>query len=54
MGRADQTTKVKGMFVRPEQFTNAHRAQGRILSLPMFAEITPEQQHEVIELVRKF
>jgi dTDP-4-amino-4,6-dideoxygalactose transaminase len=39
---------------RPEQFANAHRAQGRILSLPMFAEITPEQQNEVIELVRKF
>ena len=39
---------------RPEQFPNAHRAQGRILSLPMFAEITPEQQNEVIDLVRKF
>src|ERR1700712_835657 len=39
---------------RPEQFPNAHRQQGRILSLPMFAEITPEQQNEVIELVRKF
>src|SRR6201996_8216164 len=25
---------------RPEQFPNAHRQQGRILSLPMFAEIT--------------
>src|ERR1700712_3918970 len=39
---------------RPEQFPNAHRQQGRILSLPMFAEITREQQNEVIELVRKF
>lgn len=39
---------------RPEQFPNAHRAQGRILSLPMFAEITPAQQDEVIDLVRKF
>jgi dTDP-4-amino-4,6-dideoxygalactose transaminase len=39
---------------RPEQFPNAHRAQGRILSLPMFAEITPAQQNEVIDLVRKF
>ena len=28
--------------------------QSRILSLPMFAEITPEQQNEVIDLVRKF
>ncbi len=26
---------------RPEQFPNAHRDQGSILSLPMFAEITP-------------
>jgi len=25
-----------------------------ILSLPMFAEVTREQQNEVIELVRKF
>jgi len=39
---------------RPEQFPNAHRDQGRILSLPMFAEITRQQQDEVIELVRKF
>jgi dTDP-4-amino-4,6-dideoxygalactose transaminase len=39
---------------RPEQFQNAHREQGRILSLPMFAEITREQQDEVINLVRKF
>jgi dTDP-4-amino-4,6-dideoxygalactose transaminase len=39
---------------RPEQFPHAHRDQGRILSLPMFAEITREQQSEVIDLVRKF
>jgi dTDP-4-amino-4,6-dideoxygalactose transaminase len=39
---------------RPEQFPNAHRDQGRILSLPMFAEITREQQDEVINLVRSF
>jgi dTDP-4-amino-4,6-dideoxygalactose transaminase len=39
---------------RPEQFPNAHRDQGTILSLPMFAEITREQQKEVIELVRTF
>jgi dTDP-4-amino-4,6-dideoxygalactose transaminase len=39
---------------RPEQFPNAYRDQGRILSLPMFAEITREQQNEVIELVRAF
>jgi dTDP-4-amino-4,6-dideoxygalactose transaminase len=39
---------------RPEQFPNAYRDQGRILSLPMFAEITQAQQDEVIDLVRKF
>jgi dTDP-4-amino-4,6-dideoxygalactose transaminase len=39
---------------RPEQFPNASSDQGKILSLPMFAEISREQQDEVIELVRKF
>src|SRR5271154_5804623 len=39
---------------RPEQFPNAFADQGRIVSLPMFAEITPEQQDEVIRLVREF
>ncbi|UPJ51955.1 DegT/DnrJ/EryC1/StrS family aminotransferase [Bradyrhizobium sp. 200] len=39
---------------RPEQFPNAYRAQGRILSLPMFAEITPEQQRTVVERIRSF
>jgi dTDP-4-amino-4,6-dideoxygalactose transaminase len=39
---------------RPEQFPNAHRDQGRILSLPMFAEITEDQQRAVIDLVREF
>jgi dTDP-4-amino-4,6-dideoxygalactose transaminase len=39
---------------RREQFPNAHRDQSRILSLPMFAEITRDQQDEVIDLVRKF
>jgi dTDP-4-amino-4,6-dideoxygalactose transaminase len=38
----------------PEQFPNAYRAQGRILSLPMFAEITPEQQRTVIDRIRSF
>ena len=38
---------------RPEQFPNAHRDQSRILSLPMFAEITADQQRAVIELVRQ-
>jgi dTDP-4-amino-4,6-dideoxygalactose transaminase len=39
---------------RPEQFPNAHADQGQIVSLPMFAEITREQQDEVIRLVREF
>jgi dTDP-4-amino-4,6-dideoxygalactose transaminase len=39
---------------RPEQFPNAYRDQGRILSLPIFAEITREQQDQVIDLVREF
>src|SRR3982075_530729 len=37
-----------------EQFPNAHRHQGRILSLPMFAEITAQQQRTVVELIREF
>jgi dTDP-4-amino-4,6-dideoxygalactose transaminase len=39
---------------RPEQFPNASRDQEKILSLPMFAEISRKQQDEVIDLVRKF
>ena len=39
---------------RPEQFPKAFADQGRILSLPMFAEITRAQQDEVIRLVREF
>src|SRR6195256_4211558 len=39
---------------RPEQFPNAHGQQSRILSLPMFAEITADQQRTVIDLVRQF
>src|SRR5664279_2637499 len=39
---------------RPQQFPNAHRAQSQILSLPMFAEITPEQQRAVIDVIREF
>lgn len=38
----------------PEQFPNAHRQQDRILSLPMFAEITADQQRTVIDLIRAF
>ncbi len=39
---------------RAEQFPNAHRHQGRILSLPIFAEITPQQQQAVVDLIRAF
>src|SRR4051812_42343553 len=39
---------------RPEQFPNAASDQGKILSLPMFAEVTRKQQDEVIDLVRNF
>jgi dTDP-4-amino-4,6-dideoxygalactose transaminase len=37
-----------------EQFPNASADQGSILSLPMFAEITREQQDEVIRAIREF
>jgi dTDP-4-amino-4,6-dideoxygalactose transaminase len=39
---------------RQEQFPNTHRQQSMILSLPMFAEITVDQQRTVIDLVRAF
>jgi dTDP-4-amino-4,6-dideoxygalactose transaminase len=39
---------------RPEHFPNAFGDQSRILSLPMFAEITRDQQVEVIDLIRAF
>lgn len=39
---------------RVEEFPNAHRSQGEILSLPMYAEITRKQLDEVIELIREF
>src|SRR5215813_1534150 len=38
----------------PEQFPNALRNQGQILSLPMFAEMTRAQQSDVIEAVKSF
>jgi dTDP-4-amino-4,6-dideoxygalactose transaminase len=39
---------------RPKQFPNAFDHQHKILSLPMFAEITEDQLNEVINLVREF
>jgi dTDP-4-amino-4,6-dideoxygalactose transaminase len=38
----------------PEHFPNAFRQQSRIISLPMFAEITQVQLNEVIRLVQDF
>lgn len=38
----------------PEQFPNAYRHQARILSLPMFAEITAQQQKTVVDIIRSF
>src|SRR5215468_11308588 len=39
---------------RPEDFPNAVGDQAKILSLPMFAEITAEQQAQVIDLIKAF
>ncbi|KYG24592.1 erythromycin biosynthesis sensory transduction protein eryC1 [Bradyrhizobium sp. AT1] len=39
---------------RPEDFPHAFRDQSRILSLPMFAEITAAQQQDVVEGIRSF
>jgi len=39
---------------RPEQFPNAFADQGRILSLPMFAEIAASQLQSVVDLIREF
>ena len=39
---------------RPDQFPNAFQQQSQILSLPMFAEITLDQQRAVIDIIRDF
>ena len=38
----------------PQQFPNAHHNQSRILSLPIFPEITPQQIEYVADAVRSF
>jgi dTDP-4-amino-4,6-dideoxygalactose transaminase len=38
----------------PTDFPNAYRHQGRILSLPLFAEMSASQQSEVVDGVSKF
>ena len=37
----------------PEDFPVAHRLQSRILSLPIFAELTEAQQDQVASAVRE-
>ena len=39
---------------QPEDFPNAWKNQGRILSLPMFPEITSEQQAYITDVIRQF
>jgi dTDP-4-amino-4,6-dideoxygalactose transaminase len=38
----------------PSDFPEAFRAQSEILSLPLYAELTPEMQRRVIETIRDF
>ncbi len=40
--------------VRPEQFPNAFADQSTVLSLPIFPEMTQNQQGKVVDCVRKF
>lgn len=39
---------------RPEQFANAHANQSTVLSLPIFPEMTEEQQARVVRCVKEF
>ncbi len=39
---------------RPEEFPNAHRHQSRILSLPIFPEMTEQQVSAVVEAIGSF
>jgi phenylacetate-CoA ligase len=43
MGRADQTTKVKGMFVRPEQIAEIGRRHGELKRLRLVVTRSNEQ-----------
>ena len=45
---------MAALGIAPNNFRMRSDDQSRILSLPMFAEITREQQDEVIDLVRAF
>jgi dTDP-4-amino-4,6-dideoxygalactose transaminase len=44
----------KYMKHKPEDFPNAYAAQDKILSLPMYAELTPENIEYVSDTVKKF
>jgi dTDP-4-amino-4,6-dideoxygalactose transaminase len=39
---------------RPEDFPNAHRSQSRILSIPLYPEMTPAQMQAVTDAVASF
>jgi phenylacetate-CoA ligase len=43
MGRADQTTKVKGMFVRPEQIAEVVRRHPEVLKARLTVSRAEEQ-----------
>ena len=43
MGRADQTTKVKGMFVRPEQIAEIGKRHGELARLRLVVSRDNEQ-----------
>jgi hypothetical protein len=45
---------IAGLKLAPSSFRMRIAARARNLSLPLFAEITREQQDRVIELVRAF
>jgi phenylacetate-CoA ligase len=48
MGRADQTTKVKGMFVRPEQVAETGKRHPELGRLRLV--VTREQEADVMTL----
>jgi dTDP-4-amino-4,6-dideoxygalactose transaminase len=39
---------------KPGDFPNAERAAHQILALPIYPEITPQQQEQVVETIRAF
>jgi len=40
--------------LRPQQFPNAFRNQGEVLSLPIFSEMTDRQLDKVVSALRRF